>query len=44
MWYVKTTDARGQVQRYEGLTREQAAEIHKREYLNGLNVVSGKMS
>lgn len=44
MWYVKTTDSTGQVQRFEGLTRDQAAEIHKREYMNGLRVVSGKMS
>lgn len=44
MWYVKATDHTGQINRYEGLTRDQAAEIHKREYLNGLHVVSGKMS
>jgi hypothetical protein len=44
MWYVETTNKSGQVQRYEGLTQEQAAEIHKRDYLNGLRVVSGKMS
>jgi hypothetical protein len=44
MWYVTVTDDAGQIQRYEGLTRDQAAEIHKREYLNGLRVLSGKMS
>lgn len=43
MWYVEVT--RGQSrERYEGLTRDQAADVHKQEYVNGADkVVSGRM-
>jgi len=44
MWYVEITQANGQCERYEGLTRDQAADIHKTEYMNGAaKVVSGRM-
>lgn len=46
MWYVELTNPQtGKIERFEGLTREQAADIHKREYLNGANnITSGKMN
>lgn len=43
MWYVKSINNRGETTVYEGLTREQAADIHKDEFMNGNTVVSGKM-
>jgi hypothetical protein len=42
MWYVEVKSANGKTNRYEGLTKEQAADIHKREWINGAdNIDSG---
>ena len=44
MWYVEVTHADNQRVRYEGLTRDQAADVHKTEYVKGApKVVSGRM-
>lgn len=44
MWYVEVTMATGEVNRYEGFTRDQAADLHKDAYINGAaKVVSGRM-
>lgn len=43
MWYVEVTANNGKKTRYEGLTYEQAADIHKREWLCGGTVTSGKI-
>lgn len=44
MWYVVVTMATGEVARYEGFTRDQAADLHKDAYIDGaVKVVSGRM-
>lgn len=43
MWYVKSINNRGEKNLYEGLTQQQAAEIHKNEFMDGNTVVSGRM-
>lgn len=43
MWYVEVKTECGDTSRYEGLTKEQSADIHKREWISGGNVSSGKM-